>query len=124
MSELRAATISNLAGTGPVELTGQSAAKAWVNFNGTGTIAVGESFNTSSLTDVDTGRYLENLSSALLSTSFPSFSNLGGSFTDLGTVTVTSALSTATSVLLETRNSSFVRTDYLIAGCGCFGDLA
>jgi len=40
MSEIRATTISNAAGTGPITLTGQSAAKAWVNFNGTGTVAI------------------------------------------------------------------------------------
>jgi len=57
MSELRANTISDAAGTGPVTLTGQYAAKAWVNFNGTGTIAVRDSENVASLTDVGTGRY-------------------------------------------------------------------
>ena len=57
MSEIRANTISDAAGTGPVTLTKQSAAKAWVNFNGTGTIAARDSFNVSSLTDRGTGRY-------------------------------------------------------------------
>ena len=32
-------------------------AKAWVNFNGTGTIATRETFNVSSLNDDNTGRY-------------------------------------------------------------------
>ena len=32
-------------------------AKAWVNFNGTGTIAARDSFNVSGLTDNGTGRY-------------------------------------------------------------------
>ena len=36
MSEIRATTISNAAGTGPITMTGQYAAKAWVNFNGIG----------------------------------------------------------------------------------------
>ena len=57
MSEIRATTISNAAGTGPVTLTGQSAAKAWVNFNGTGTAAIQQSMNISSLTDLGTGVY-------------------------------------------------------------------
>ena len=39
-------------------------AKAWVNFNGTGTIAARDSENVSSLTDVGTGRYGVNFSSA------------------------------------------------------------
>ena len=57
MSEIRATTISDAAGTGPITLTGQSAAKAWVNMNGTGTVAIRDSFNTSSITDFSTGRY-------------------------------------------------------------------
>ena len=39
-------------------------AKAWVNFNGTGTIAARDSENVSSLTDNDTGQYTVNISNA------------------------------------------------------------
>jgi hypothetical protein len=66
MSELRAATVSNLAGTGPVTLTGQYAAKAWVNFNGTGTVAIRESGNVSSITDNAAGDYTVNFTTAML----------------------------------------------------------
>jgi hypothetical protein len=65
MSEIRAATVSNLAGTGPVTLTGQYAAKAWVNFNGTGTVAIRQSGNVSSITDNGTGDYTVNFTTAL-----------------------------------------------------------
>jgi hypothetical protein len=34
LSNIRATTISALNGTDPITLTKQSAAKAWVNFNG------------------------------------------------------------------------------------------
>lgn len=64
MSEIRANTISDAAGTGPVTLTKQSAAKAWVNFNGTGTIVARDSFNLSSLTDNGTGYYKITFTSA------------------------------------------------------------
>ena len=57
MSEIRATTISDAAGTGPITLTGQSAAKAWVSFNGTGAAAIVTSQNISSLTDNATGDY-------------------------------------------------------------------
>jgi hypothetical protein len=40
-------------------------AKAWVNFNGTGTVAIRASFNVSSITDQGTGRYRVNLTNAL-----------------------------------------------------------
>jgi hypothetical protein len=65
MSEIRANTISDAAGTGPVTLTGQYAAKAWVNFNGTGTVAIRESGNVTSITDNGTGNYTVNFTTAL-----------------------------------------------------------
>jgi hypothetical protein len=40
-------------------------AKAWVNFNGTGTVAIRASFNVSSITDSGTGTYTVNFTSAL-----------------------------------------------------------
>ena len=61
MSDIRANTISDAAGTGPIDLYKQSAAKAHCTFNGTGTISVsGVSFNISSLSDNGTGLYRTN----------------------------------------------------------------
>jgi hypothetical protein len=40
MSDIRANTINDTSGNGPINLTGQSAAKAWINLNGTGTVAI------------------------------------------------------------------------------------
>lgn len=57
MSTLRANTISDAAGTGPVTLTGQRAAKVWSKFNGTGTLTINDSFNVTSVTDGGTGDY-------------------------------------------------------------------
>ena len=65
MSEIRATTISDLVGTGPVTLTGQSAAKSWSNFDGTGTIAARDDYNVSSYTDNGTGYYGINLSNSM-----------------------------------------------------------
>ena len=65
MSEIRATTISNAAGTGPITMTGQYAAKAWVNFNGTSTVAIRESGNVSSITDGGSGNYTVNFTAAM-----------------------------------------------------------
>ena len=65
MSEIRVTTVSDTAGTGPVTLTKQSAAKSWCSFNGTSTVAIRGSFNTSSITDRGTGAYTQNFSSAM-----------------------------------------------------------
>ena len=40
-------------------------AKAWVNFNGTGTVAINGSFNVSSITDNGTGDYTVNFTTAM-----------------------------------------------------------
>ena len=42
-------------------------AKAWVNLNGTGTISIRDSLNTSSVTDAGTGKYTQNYSSYMSS---------------------------------------------------------
>jgi hypothetical protein len=43
----------------------QGCAKAWVNFNGTGTVAIRASYNVSSITDNGTGYYTVNFTNAL-----------------------------------------------------------
>lgn len=63
MSEVRTNTISAANGTDPVTLTKQSAAKAWVNFNGTGVVAIRDSQNGSSITDLAAGEYTFNFTS-------------------------------------------------------------
>jgi len=70
LSEIRVTTVSDTAGTGPVTLTKQHAAKAWVNFNGSGTIAARGSLNLSSLTDNANGDYTITVSSALANTNY------------------------------------------------------
>lgn len=59
MSTLKVNAIQNTAG---VE---QYLAKAWVNFNGTGTVAIRASGNVSSITDNGTGDYTVNFANAL-----------------------------------------------------------
>ena len=65
MSTLVAQTISN----GTVSTSSanviQGSAKAWVNFNGTGTVAIRASYNVSSITDNGTGNYTVNFTTAM-----------------------------------------------------------
>ena len=58
MSEIRATTISDAAGTGPIALTGQSASKGNVNYNSA--MVIQNSLNVSSITDTATGRAVVN----------------------------------------------------------------
>ena len=46
-----------LAPTGSGALVNKQVCKAWVNFNGIGTVAIRDSFNVSSVTDINVGRY-------------------------------------------------------------------
>lgn len=64
MSTIKVNTIQNTSGVQ------QYLARAWVNFNGTGTIAIRASGNVSSITDLGTGYYLVTYSSALGSSSY------------------------------------------------------
>ena len=77
MSEIRATTISDSAGTGPITLTGQSAAKAWVNFNGNGTVSIEQSENISSLSDDGTGQYTVTFTNNLNYTRHASVASCG-----------------------------------------------
>jgi hypothetical protein len=45
--------------------TGAQAVRAWVNFNGTGTVAIRAQFNVSSITDNGTGDYTVNFTTAM-----------------------------------------------------------
>ena len=45
--------------------TGQQACKAWVNFNGTGAVAIRAGYNVSSITDNGTGQYTVNFTAAM-----------------------------------------------------------
>jgi hypothetical protein len=51
-------------------------AKAWVNFNGTGTVAIRDSFNVSSITDNGTGDYTVNFTTALPNANYSCVSGL------------------------------------------------
>lgn len=76
MSTLALDTLNNRAGTKtvPVDTVIDGSAKAWVNFNGTGTVAIRASFNVSSITDNGTGDYTVNFTNALADASYcPSF---------------------------------------------------
>jgi len=65
MSTIIASNISD--GTTSVASTYvvNGSAKAWVNFNGTGTVAIRDSLNVGSITDNGTGQYTVNFTNAL-----------------------------------------------------------
>ena len=64
MSTLRVNNITDTSG-GSSSLSVPGAAKAWVNFDGTGTVAIRAQLNVSSITDNGTGDYTVNFTTAL-----------------------------------------------------------
>ena len=69
MSTLKVDNLLNAAGNqSPISVPG--AAKAWVDFNGRGTVAIRDSFNVSSITDNGSGDYTVNFSNNMADTNY------------------------------------------------------
>jgi len=66
MSTIKSDNIATLAGvTTSMANAVNGSAKAWVNFNGTGTVAIRASYNVTSITDNGTGDYTVNFTNAM-----------------------------------------------------------
>ena len=72
MSTLKVNTIQDTSGgssSTPAQIE-QGRAKAWINFNGTGTVAIRDSYNVSSISDDATGKYTVNFTTAMANTNY------------------------------------------------------
>jgi hypothetical protein len=77
----------NASGSAPIY-----ACRAWVNFNGTGTVAIRASGNVSSITDNSTGNYTVNFTTAMPDANYAFTStSMGGTYLS-GTVTGVSTI--------------------------------
>ena len=111
MSTLRVTTLATQAG---VEVY---TAKAWVNFNGTGTVAVRASGNVSSITDNGTGDYTVNFTVAMADANYsPAFStkyrdtagSIGAVWGEISDkVTISSAMTTSSLRVSATSAGAF-----------------
>jgi len=72
MSTIKADTVSNLAGSSTTSMNNvvNGSAKAWVNFNGSGTVAIRASYNVSSITDLNVGYFRVNFTNAMLDSNY------------------------------------------------------
>ena len=117
-------TISTLSdGTNSTSATNciKGSAKAWVNFNGTGTVAIRASYNVSSITDNGTGNYTVNFTNAMPDANFVAV--FGGSRNSPPTTGVGSCAfyaGTTTTQRLITCNSDFSAVDFEIAMVSIF----
>lgn len=69
---------------GDLKEEGDQIAKAWVNFNGTGTVAIRGADNISSITDNGVGIYTVNFSSNMSDTNYAVSGSIGSSSTASG----------------------------------------
>ena len=95
--------------------------KAWVNFDGTGTIAARDSLNLSSLDDDGTGQYGINLTSAMADANYMVSMRLHG---DAFTPDNRQSDQAAGAFDINYYNSSGSFRDVDSAGAGVMGDLA
>lgn len=72
MSQLKLSSLANQAGTEetPIADVIHGSARAWVNFDGTGTVAINASYNVSSITDNGVGKYTLNFTTAMEDANF------------------------------------------------------
>ena len=75
MSTLNVGTIKSLGSSAPVFQNSSGVekgqlARAWVRFNGTGTVTINDSFNVSSITDNGTGNYNVNFTNAFANANY------------------------------------------------------
>ncbi|MCC6479998.1 MAG: hypothetical protein IT552_12410, partial [Sphingomonadaceae bacterium] len=91
-------------------------AKAWVNFNGTGTVAIRDSFNVSSITDNGTGDYTINFTTPFASADYAVVGTAGQYNTGVGAVNAAGGgvaiAGTPSGALLKTVSAVRIRNHY------------
>ena len=101
---INSAQFATVTGTAPIY-----PCRAWVNFNGTGTVAIRASGNVSSITDNGTGNYTVNFTTALPDVNYCVTGTASNNAAGLGTV------------FLTTTGSAFTTTQLVIGSFSVSG---
>ena len=78
MSTVKANDLTNVTGGIPTVKSQQLIPTAWVNFNGTGTVAIRDSEGVSSISDSGVGNFYVNFTTAMSNTNYISTACTGG----------------------------------------------
>lgn len=105
MSTIKVSAIQDLSGGTNVDVP--NAAKAWVRFNGQGTVAIDADYNVSSITDIGTGQYTVNFTTAFLDANYTIVSSSGYPGVTNG-YTVISTQTTTTSIVASLNTAGSV----------------
>ena len=128
MSTLAVGTIKSISSAAPVfqNTSGTEKGqlvKAWVNFNGTGTVAIRDNFNVSSITDNGTGDYTVNFSNSLGSSDYCTLCTCADPGTaNIGTNIKTDTTPTASVVRVSSATQYTSTVDPTIFCVAIFGD--
>lgn len=133
MSTLNTGTVQNNTGTGAPLFKNNAGteigqlAKVWVNFNGTGTVAIRDDFNVTSITDNGTGNYTVSYTNAMPNANYAAVATIGsGSIASSSESTqVINLTTTGVQVLVGSDGSSGSTYTYQDASTVCvvvFGD--
>lgn len=119
MSQVRTTEIRALDGTETTEVNipslDKKMASAWVRFNGVGSVAVVDSFNVSSITDLGTGLYRVNYSNPLSNSNYAVFCSNSAGFCNVGSITTSSVQATS-------RNTSGAPVDSSVVTVSVFAN--
>jgi hypothetical protein len=85
--------------------------RAWVNFNGTGTVAIREDFNVSSITDNNAGDYTVNFTTAMPDADYAVTMSSGNTSANSRLNNAAFAAPTTSSCRVQTRNEAQSGTD-------------
>ena len=124
MSTLKVATIQDTSGNNsstPNEVA-QGRAKAWLNLNGTGTIAIADDFNISSVTDIGNGRYRATFTNSMSNANYVVVGTseyIEGSGNQYQIISIVSSTTTAVELGNQTLNN--IQVDGLVY-LAVFGD--
>jgi hypothetical protein len=125
MSTLNVANVTDGTTSVPTGYVVNGSAKAWVNFNGTGTVAIRDSFATSSITETATANVTVTISSAMSSANnYATFAQAGNGGTNPGNALTSCNGITSTTGHHETMDDAGGNSERGHNTLIFFGDLA
>lgn len=105
---INSAQVATVSGTSPLYM-----ARAWVNFNGTGTVAIRASGNVTSITDNGTGDYTVNFTTAMTDASYSSVASCSPSAGPNQRVVVMNFAATSNTIVAPTSSACRFSTSAL-----------
>jgi hypothetical protein len=89
------------------------ACRAWVNFNGTGTVAIRASGNVSSITDNGTGQYTVNFTTAMPDANYATVSAAGIDITNKQTTAIGTQNTSNVQIFMYNNSAVLIDSNYL-----------